>query len=73
MDAGDEPVPYKYEVGQVVRVLIKSRDPFLTNVVERVAGKPFYRIDWAPGGFNPILNTVAIAEKSLQAVELLCG
>jgi hypothetical protein len=72
MDAGDKPVPYKYEVGQTVRVLIKSREPFLTNIVELVAGKPFYRIDWAPGGFNPILNAVAIAEQAIQAVDIPC-
>lgn len=57
---------HRFKVGQSVRVKIGNRAPFLTKVLERIEGRPsFYKIDWASGGFNPLLNSVAVCEAAL--------
>lgn len=59
---------HKYEEGDVVWVKVGSRDPFQTTILEKVKRKDgfFYRIEWTTGGFNELLNTVAISENSLE-------
>jgi len=57
---------HKYDVGQLVWVSIRSRAPFRTRILERVEGRPsHYKVDWAVGGFNVLLNTVAVCESAL--------
>ena len=60
-------VGHRFEVGEFVWVKIGGRPQFRTRVLERAEGRLFYRIDWVSGGFNSLLNTVAVCESALLA------
>lgn len=55
---------YKFNVGDFVWLRLKSREQFRIKVLERTNGR--YRLDWGSCGFNPILNTVRIAESAMH-------
>jgi hypothetical protein len=59
---------HKYEEGDIVWVKVGNRDPFQTKILEKVIRNNgcFYRVEWSAGGFNELLNTVAISENSLE-------
>lgn len=67
METAGTQVEYKYYIGQPIQVLIGGKPRFRTRIIDRVDGRSFYRIDWVPGGFNPVLNTVAVCEGALLA------
>lgn len=58
----------KFEPNDVVWVKIGAREPFQTKILGRVNRKTgsFYLIDWSPGGFNSLLNTVPISESAIH-------
>ena len=56
----------KYKIGDRVALKIGERPVMHFAVVGCVMRKePHYCLDWAEHGFNAILNTVAIPEKSV--------
>jgi hypothetical protein len=57
---------HKFKPDEIVMLKLKERDPMGIRILERVEGKPFYRLDWESCGFNKILNTVAISESALN-------
>jgi hypothetical protein len=57
---------HKFNVGETVKLVsIKSRDVYI-KVIEKIEGKPHYKLDWGSCGFNSILNTVSIAESAMK-------
>jgi hypothetical protein len=38
-------------------------------VIEKIEGRPYYRVDWGGSGFNSVLNAVGIAESAMQKVK----
>jgi len=60
---------HKFEVGEtVLLVALKERGPMEIKIIEKIEGKPFYKLDWGGCGFNSILNTVGIAESAMQRI-----
>lgn len=60
----------KYGVGDLVVVVIGSRPPMELRVLGCVdRSGPHYMLDWTVCGFDSVLNTVAIPEGSLEAVD----
>jgi|688.fasta_scaffold1017779_3 hypothetical protein len=57
---------HKFKPDDIVMLKLKERGPMEIRILERVEGKPFYRLDWGSCGFNKILNTVAISESALN-------
>jgi len=57
-------VSHKFNEGQVVFVKIGDRPLVEMVVLERLEGL-LYRLDWSHSGFNSLLNSVRIPEKSI--------
>ena len=58
----------KYTVGQTVVLKIGSRPPLRVEILECLMRrkKPHYKVNWEKVGWNAMLNTIAIPEKSLS-------
>lgn len=58
----------KYKVGEVVTMKIGERPPIRVEILECVMRqqRPHYKVNWEKAGWNGMLNTVAVAEKSLS-------
>jgi hypothetical protein len=54
----------QFEAGQTVWLKIGTRPLVGVKVLEKLDGD-MYRLDWAPSGFNPLLNSVRIPAKSI--------
>lgn len=60
---------HKFNVGETVRLAaIKGREVYV-KVIEKIEGRPYYKVDWGGSGFNSVLNTVGIAESAMQKVK----
>jgi hypothetical protein len=57
---------HKFKPNDLVLLKLKDRGPMEIRILERVAGRPFYKLDWGSCGFNKILNTVAVSEEALD-------
>lgn len=55
----------KFRKNDVVWVKLRTRPPFQIKVLEKVEGRPFYRLDWGSCGFDPLMNSVKISERAL--------
>jgi hypothetical protein len=56
---------HKFKPDDIVLLKLKDR-PMKIRILERVEGRPFYKLDWGSCGFNKILNTVAVSEEALD-------
>ncbi len=56
---------HKFQRGKIVFVRIGSRPPLEMVVIECLEGL-MYRLDWSRSGFDSLLNTVRVPEKSIS-------
>lgn len=58
----------KYIVGDKILLKIGSRPEMMFSIIAVMSGKKIsYRVDWTEHGFNDLLNTVSIPEKSIKS------
>ena len=63
------PQPHKYSVGDRLLLKIGNRPNLVVLVIETLTRNgPYYRINWAEHGFNSVLNTVGLPERSFAGL-----
>lgn len=55
----------KFSINDLVVLKIGERT-IKTKILEKIEGKPFYKVDWECHGYNKILNTVSISENAIE-------
>lgn len=60
---------HKFEINEFVHLRVGSRI-LKTIILEKLAEKEglFYKLNWEICGYNKILNTVRISEKSIKKI-----
>lgn len=55
----------KFSINDLVVLKIGERT-IKTKILEKIEGKPFYKVDWECCGYDKILNTVSISENAIE-------
>ena len=56
---------HKFSVNDLVLLKVGERT-LKTRILEKIEGKPFYKVDWECCGYNKILNTVSVSESAIE-------